>query len=186
VESTVFPIPNALPSDSFPDFFFEALERPVMRCVLSNERATWSGKESKDMNGNNRSVRVRWLWRLAVLGTAVFGGVAVATWAPAGQSGPDTGAGQRAQPVAVAAQAGPRIEITKHKFSRPRLTVPAGTTVTWLNRDEDLHTVVSTTLAFKSAGLETDEAYSYKFAKPGVYEYFCTLHPLMTGKVIVK
>ncbi len=79
-----------------------------------------------------------------------------------------------------------RIEITKHKFSRPTLTVPAGTTVTWLNRDEDLHTVVSTTLAFKSAGLETDEAYSYKFAKPGVYEYFCTLHPLMTGKVIVK
>jgi len=91
-----------------------------------------------------------------------------------------------AQPVAVAAQTGPRIEITKHKFSRPTLTVPAGTTVTWLNRDEDLHTVVSTTLAFKSAGLETDEAYSYTFAKPGVYEYFCTLHPLMTGKVIVK
>ena len=138
------------------------------------------------MNGNNRSVRVRWLWRFAVLGAVVFGGVAVATGAPAGQSGPDTGAGQRAQPVAVAAQAGPRIEITKHKFSRPTLTVPAGTTVTWLNRDEDLHTVVSTTLAFKSAGLETDEAYSYKFTKPGVYEYFCTLHPLMTGKVIVK
>ena len=138
------------------------------------------------MNGNDRSVRVRWLWRVAVLGAVVFGGVAVATGAPAGQSDPDTGAGQRAQPVAVAAQAGPRIEITKHKFSRPTLTVPAGTTVTWLNRDEDLHTVVSTTLAFKSAGLETDEAYSYKFAKPGVYEYFCTLHPLMTGKVIVK
>src|SRR6266446_857062 len=108
-----------------------------------------------------------------------------AAWAPAGQSGPGTAAGM-APPVAVAAQTGPRIEITKHKFSRPTLTVPAGTTVTWLNRDEDLHTVVSTTQAFKSAGLETDEAYSYKFAKPGVYEYFCTLHPLMTGKVIVK
>jgi amicyanin len=143
-------------------------------------------KESKNMNGNDRSIRARWLWRLAVLGTAAFGGLAVATWAPAGQSGPDTGAGQRAQPVAVAAQAGPRIEITKHKFSRPTLTVPAGTTVTWLNRDEDVHTVVSSTQAFRSAGLETDEAYSYKFTKPGVYEYFCTLHPLMTGKVIVK
>src|SRR5262249_12349844 len=78
------------------------------------------------------------------------------------------------------------IEITKHKFSRPTLTVPTGTTVTWLNRDEDVHTVVSTTLAFKSAGLETDSAYSYRFTKPGGYEYFCTLHPLMTGKVIVK
>ena len=138
------------------------------------------------MNGHHRSMCVRRRWRLAVLGTATFGALAVATWAPAGQSGPGTAAGQIAQPMVVAAQAGPRVEITKHKFSRPALTVPVGTTVTWLNRDEDLHTVVSTTLAFKSAGLETDEAYSYKFAKPGVYEYFCTLHPLMTGKVIVK
>ena len=138
------------------------------------------------MNGNGRLIRVRWLWCLAVLGTATFGTLAVPIFAAAGQSGPDTTAGQMARPVAVAAQTGPRIEITKHKFSSPTLTVPAGTTVTWLNRDEDLHTVVSTTLAFKSAGLETDEAYSYTFAKPGVYEYFCTLHPLMTGKVIVK
>ena len=138
------------------------------------------------MNGSNRSIRVRWLWRLAVLGAAVFGGLAVATWASAGQSANGTAAGQLAQPVAVAAQTGPRIEIAKHKFSLPTLTVPAGTTVTWLNRDEEIHTVVSTTLAFKSAGLETDEAYSYTFTKPGVYEYFCTLHPLMTGKVIVK
>jgi amicyanin len=143
-------------------------------------------KESNIMNGNHRSMCVRRRWRLAVLGTATFGALAVATWAPAEQSGPGTAAGQIAQPMVVAAQAGPRVEITKHKFSRPALTVPVGTTVTWLNRDEDLHTVVSTTLAFKSAGLETDEAYSYTFTKPGVYEYFCTLHPLMTGKVIVK
>jgi amicyanin len=138
------------------------------------------------MNGNGRSIRVRWLWRLAVVGAAVFGGLAVATWASAGQSGSGTAAGQMAQPVVVAAQTGPRIEIAKHKFSLPTLTVPAGTTVTWLNRDEDVHTVVSTTQAFRSGALETDEAYSYKFTKPGVYQYFCTLHPLMTGKVIVK
>ncbi len=137
------------------------------------------------MNGSNRSIRVRWLWRLAVLGTATFGALAVAAWAPAGQSGPGTAAGM-APPVAVAAQTGPRIEIAKHKFSLPTLTVPAGTTVTWLNRDEDVHTVVSTTQAFRSGGLETDDAYSYKFTKPGVYQYFCTLHPLMTGRVIVK
>jgi len=123
---------------------------------------------------------------LAVFGVTTFGALAVATWAPAGLAGPGVAAGQMVQAVAVAAPTGPRIEITKHKFNHPTLTVPAGTTVTWLNRDEDVHTVVSTTLAFKSAGLETDEAYSYKFTKPGVYEYFCTLHPLMTGKVIVK
>jgi amicyanin len=154
--------------------------------AFSTVSDTWSGKESTNMNDNHRLIRVRGFWRLAVLGTVTFGLLAVAAWAPAGQSGPGTAPGQIAQPLVVAAQAGSRIEITKHKFSRPTLTVPAGTTVTWLNRDEDLHTVVSTTLAFKSAGLETDEAYSYTFAKPGVYEYFCTLHPLMTGKVIVK
>ena len=138
------------------------------------------------MNGYRRSNRARWFWRLTLMGAAAFGGLAVATGAPAGQTASGSTAGQMAQPVAVAAQAGPRIEIAKHKFSSPTLTVPVGTTVTWLNRDEDVHTVVSTTQAFKSAGLETDEAYSYKFTKPGVYEYFCTLHPLMTGKVIVK
>jgi plastocyanin len=138
------------------------------------------------MNGNNRSIRMRWLWRLVVLGMAAFGGLAVATSAPAGQSGHGTAAGQTGHPVAVAAQAESRIEIAKHKFSPPTLTVPAGTTVTWLNRDEDVHTVTSTTQAFKSGGLDTDEAYSYTFTKPGVYEYFCRLHPLMTGEVIVK
>ena len=81
---------------------------------------------------------------------------------------------------------GPKIQIAKHKYDRPTLTVPVGTTVTWLNKDEDVHTVVSTTLTFRSPGLETDDAYSYRFTKPGVYQYFCTHHPLMTGKVIVK
>lgn len=138
------------------------------------------------MTGNHRVIRVQWLWRLAVLGTATFGALAVPTGAPAGQSGNGTVVSQMAHPVAVAAQTGPRIEIAKHKFSQPTLTVPAGTTVTWLNRDEDVHTVVSTTQAFRSPGLETDEAYAHTFTKPGVYEYFCTLHPLMTGKVIVK
>ncbi len=80
----------------------------------------------------------------------------------------------------------PQIEITKHKFSLPTVTIPVGATVTWVNHDEDVHTVVSTTQVFRSAGLDTDRTYSYKFTKPGVYQYFCTLHPLMTGTVIVK
>ena len=137
------------------------------------------------MNGSGRLIRVRWLWCLAVLGTATFGALAVPTWAPAGQSGPGTAAGM-APPVAVAAQTGPRIEITKHKFSLPTVTVPTGGTVTWVNQDEDVHTVVSTAGVFRSPGLDTDETYSYKFTKPGVYQYFCTLHPLMVGKVVVK
>jgi amicyanin len=147
-----------------------------------------SGKESKVMNSRDRSTRAGWVWRLAVAAMAALGGLAVAAWAPAGQL--DSGAvpDRMAQRVAVSAPpgSGPRLEIAKHKYSSPTLTVPVGTTVTWINRDDDVHTVVSTTLAFRSGGLETDEAYSFKFTTPGVYEYFCTLHPLMTGKVIVK
>ena len=87
---------------------------------------------------------------------------------------------------ATSTAAAPPIEIKKHKFSLPTVTVPAGTTVTWINRDDDAHTVVSTTALFRSPGLDTDESYSYRFTKIGTYQYFCTLHPLMTGKVIVK
>ena len=140
------------------------------------------------MHSSDRSTRAGWVWRLAVTATVALGGLAVAAWAPAAQLGGGAVPGRMDQRVAVSAPPGPgpRLEIAKHKYSRPTLTVPVGTTVTWVNRDEDVHTVVSTTLAFRSARLETDEAYSYKFTTPGVYEYFCTLHPLMTGKVIVK
>jgi plastocyanin len=114
----------------------------------------------------------------------MVGVLAAPAWAPAGPHhyGPDTTAGM----VAAATGSPTQIEITKHKFSLLTVTVPVGATVTWVNHDEDVHTVVSTTQVFRSAGLETDESYSYKFTKPGVYQYFCTLHPLMTGKVIVK
>jgi len=122
----------------------------------------------------------------AAMGAVVVSVLAVAICALARPSDAGTASGGTERSVAVAAQTGPQIEIAKHKFSRPRLTVPARTTVSWLNRDEDVHTVVSTNQAFKSAGLETGERYSYTFTKPGVYQYFCTLHPLMTGTIIVK
>jgi len=81
---------------------------------------------------------------------------------------------------------GPRIEIRGHKYNPVTVTVPAGTTITWVNHDDEVHTVVSTTRAFASPAVETDETYSYTFRKPGAYTYFCTLHPLMTATVIVK
>jgi amicyanin len=81
---------------------------------------------------------------------------------------------------------GPRVEIKAHGFGSAELTVRPGTTVTWINHDDDPHTVTSTQNVFRSPGLDTDETYSYTFTKPGTYEYFCTLHPLMTGKVVVR
>jgi amicyanin len=89
-------------------------------------------------------------------------------------------------PAQVPAQMeGAQVEIRAHAFSAPTVTVKAGTTVTWINHDDDTHTVTSTVDTFRSPGLDTDETFSYTFTTPGTYEYYCTLHPLMTGKVIV-
>jgi plastocyanin len=69
----------------------------------------------------------------------------------------------------------------------PELTVPVGTTVTWTNRDDILHTVVSSddSKTFKSKVLDTDEKFFFTFGEAGTYPYFCSIHPKMTGKVIV-
>ena len=87
---------------------------------------------------------------------------------------------------ASGAASGPRIDIKHHKYSPEMLTVPVGTTVTWTNHDDDVHTVTSSAQLFTSRGIDTDEAFSYTFTKPGTYVYFCTLHPLMTAKILVK
>ncbi len=79
-----------------------------------------------------------------------------------------------------------RIAIDNFSFTPASLTVAAGTTVTWVNRDDVPHTVVSTEKKFKSPVLDTTEQFSYKFTDPGTYEYYCSIHPKMTGKVIVQ
>jgi len=81
---------------------------------------------------------------------------------------------------------GPQVEIRTHEFSPSTLTVAAGTAVTWVNHDDDVHTVTSTVDAFHSPGIDTDETFTYTFTQPGTCEYFCKLHPLMTAKVIVR
>ena len=95
----------------------------------------------------------------------------------------------RTSSVSVSAQqaaATPGVKIDNFSFGPPTLTVAAGTTVTWTNRDDIPHTVVSTEGAFKSKAVDTDEKFSYTFAKPGTYSYFCSIHPKMTGKVVVQ
>ena len=89
----------------------------------------------------------------------------------------------------VAAQTKPaapvNIKIDNFTFGPQELKVAAGTTVTWANRDDIPHTVVSTDKVFKSRVLDTDEQYSFTFTAPGTYTYFCSIHPKMTGKVVV-
>jgi plastocyanin len=78
------------------------------------------------------------------------------------------------------------VKIDNFSFGPAELTVSVGTTVQWTNRDDIPHTVVSTDGVFKSHALDTDESFSYKFDKTGTYPYFCSLHPKMTGKVVVQ
>lgn len=82
----------------------------------------------------------------------------------------------------------PEVKIDNFSFGPATLTVPAGTTVTWTNRDDIPHTVVSTDdpKAFKSKVLDTDEKFSFTFSKAGTFPYFCSIHPKMTGKVVVQ
>ena len=78
------------------------------------------------------------------------------------------------------------VKIDNFSFGPAELTVPVGTTVTWTNRDDIPHTVVSTEGVFKSKVLDTDEKFSFTFSKAGSYPYFCSIHPKMTGKVVVQ
>ena len=79
-------------------------------------------------------------------------------------------------------------EVTVENFSfQPgALTVKAGTTVTWVNHDDIPHTVYENDKRFKSDTMDTDGMFSYKFTTPGTYSYYCSLHPRMTGQIIVK
>ena len=78
------------------------------------------------------------------------------------------------------------VKIDNFSFGPTAITVPVGATVTWVNHDDIPHTVVSDDKLFKSKALDTDDKFSYTFTKAGTYGYFCSLHPKMTGKVIVQ
>ena len=108
------------------------------------------------------------LVRSAVLGglLGVLAGVAVMA-APAG--GQDTA-----------------VKIDNFTFTPQRLTVKAGTTVTWVNEDDIPHTVAATEKAFKSKALDTEDKYAFTFTTAGTYAYFCSLHPHMTGTIVVE
>jgi plastocyanin len=81
---------------------------------------------------------------------------------------------------------GSEVKIDNFSFGPQTVTVPVGATVTWTNRDDIPHTSVSTEGVFKSKVMDTDEKFSYTFTKAGTYPYYCTIHPKMTGQVVVK
>ena len=104
----------------------------------------------------------------AAVGTVLAGGVLLA---------------QAQAPAAATAAIG----IDNFTFNPPKLTVKAGTTVTWTNRDDIPHGIATTGNVFKrSKALDTDDHFSFTFTTPGTYQYFCYIHPHMTGTIVVE
>ncbi len=88
---------------------------------------------------------------------------------------------------AAAAPAPATVKIDNFTFGPAAITVPVGTTVTWVNNDDIPHTVVANDRkTFRSKVLDTDDKFSFTFNAPGTYGYFCSIHPHMVGKVVVK
>ncbi len=114
-----------------------------------------------------------------LLGVIGGGLVCAALLAPAAQGQPGAGTPEKSEKY--------QVTIDNFSFAPATLTVPAGTKVTWLNRDDAPHKVVSTGKAFPASPvLDTGDGYSFSFAKPGTYDYFCSLHPHMVGKIVVQ
>jgi plastocyanin len=79
------------------------------------------------------------------------------------------------------------VSIDNFTFTPQTLTVKAGTTVTWTNKDDIPHGIASNNNAFaRSKALDTDDSYSVTFSTPGTYKYFCYVHPHMTGAIVVE
>ena len=120
---------------------------------------------------------------LAGCGAGTRGDEAQVSGAPAA---PQAGPNKRKEAKTEAAPN--QVVIDNFTFRPARLTVKAGTRVTWVNRDDLPHTVTSSVKPrlFDSGTLDTDEHFAHVFERPGTYEYFCALHPKMTGRIVVK
>jgi plastocyanin len=80
-----------------------------------------------------------------------------------------------------------QIVIKDFHFTPETLTVKSGEKITWINRDEEPHTVVSVEKQFKkSSGLDTDQEFTITAGAPGTYTYYCSVHPKMTGTIVVE
>jgi plastocyanin len=86
----------------------------------------------------------------------------------------------------AAAGDGKQVVVDNFSFTPATAAVPVGTTVTWTNHDDIPHNVVSPEQKFKSPVLDTDEMFSHTFDAAGTYKYYCSIHPRMTGQVVVR
>jgi plastocyanin len=121
-------------------------------------------------------------WSVAVLIAIVSVMILVST---ASQAQHENGSGKLVE-TAAGTDAAPQVMIDNFVYSPVPLTVKVGTTVTWINHDDIPHTVDSTQGKFKSAALDTDDKFEFRFTEAGEYPFYCRIHPKMTGKIIVQ
>ena len=118
--------------------------------------------------------------RVATL--AVLAGLGATLTACAGGGGAGTGASAEARSGAPASVG---VAIRNFSFTQQTLTVAAGTTVTWTNRDSSVHTVTANDRSFDSGHLAQGGSFRHTFRAPGTYGYHCDIHQYMTGSVVV-
>jgi len=118
--------------------------------------------------------------------SVTFGSNASGTPGMPGMSGmPGMPVGTASATGSPAAAAGDAVTIDNFAFVPATLTVKAGSTVTWTNRDEEPHTVAASDGSFHSPGMGTGATFSYTFSAPGKFDYVCSIHPMMHGTVVV-
>jgi plastocyanin len=121
--------------------------------------------------------------------SVTFGSNAIGTPGMPGMSGmpsmPSPSAGAAPATGSPAAVAGDQVSIDNFAFAPATLTVKAGSTVTWTNRDEEPHTVAATDGSFHSPGMGTGATFSHAFPTAGKFDYVCSIHPMMHGTVVV-
>ena len=114
-------------------------------------------------------------WILSVAASTVLALVALLAVEKTVAAGPSTAEVKTAE-----------VKIDNFSFTPVTRTVKAGTQITWTNADDIPHTVVSEDQAFKSKALDTDDKFTFTASKPGTYSYYCSIHPRMTGKLVVE
>lgn len=125
---------------------------------------------------------MRSVWGIAAVVALLLGLTACGqSSSPAGGGGAGNGA-----PATSGAVATNTVAIKNFTFVPMVITVKAGTAVTWTNQDASVHTATADNKSFDSDNLAQGKSYSYTFAKPGTYDYFCEIHQYMKGTVIVQ
>src|ERR1700681_3293631 len=138
------------------------------------------------MNRTRASQSVDFRWSALPLIAMVS--VITLSGAPASSASEPGGSSGMAKIVSAGATtgSGTEVKIDNFAFTPGEVTVKAGTQVSWINHDDIPHTVDSTQGKFKSAALDTDDKFQFRFTEPGEYPFYCRMHPKMTGKIIVQ